>query len=1357
MTEPVPGAIANMPGVVGIGASAGGLDALKDFFAAMPADSGMAFVVVQHLDPVHESRMAEILGKSTTMSVMQAEEGMPVQPNTVYTNPPGRTLCIRQGRLELSGSTKGAHVETAIDHFLSSLAEDQGPKAVCIILSGSSGSDGPGGVRAIRAAGGMCMVQELASAQFSPMPKAIIDTGLADYVLKPTSMPAALMEFAQNPQVLAASRGEPAGDAASINIDDVLKLLRTQTNSDYSHYKRGTILRRIQRRMGLRQIKDTGDYLELLRTDAAELAQLAKDMLIGVSSFFRDTEVFERLRTEVLVPLVAAKTDDSPLRAWVAGCATGEEAYSISILILEARSAAGKAFPVHVFATDADEQALETARAGAYPFEIANHVSENRLERFFTKDGKGYHVDKHLRETVIFSRHNLLSDPPFSKLDLVSCRNVLIYLEPAAQKKVLGVFSFALNAGGCLLLGRSEGVAGTEDLFEPVAKQDRVFRLVKSNRRGTSGFPLYTIGQQASRPPRERTAADATILPQANLDALLRHFDASVVLIDPEGKVLYFHGRTEKYLAHPKGVASLNILDMTAGTLSAKLRRAIQQALQQEEPVRLAQVPVAQEGSPLANLTVMRAGDRPDGGKLLAIVFEDAQPRRQRATVDVEHGENEPLVAQLEAEVKALRMELRGNVEGYDAATEELNAANEEVMSMNEELQSANEELEASKEELQSVNEELVTVNSQLNEKVAELTQTNNDLANLLTATDIATIFLDARLQIRRFTPRATQLLNVIESDVGRPVAHITQNFTGIDLAADAASVLKGLAPAEKEVQARDGRWYTVRILPYRTIEDRIDGIVITFSDVTRLKDTESRLRYEKLYAEGVVDIARHPLLVLDGQLHVLLANNAFYEVFGVSPGETVGQLVYELGNRQWDIPQLRTLLEEVIPKESAFWDFRVEHMFKHVGRKVMLLSGRRIPSSDDMPDRLVLTIEDITDRERDREQLSALNVDLEQRVLDRTALADRRSDQLRQLAAELSHSEQRERERLARVLHDNLQQLLVAAKLQLTAVRSRKPDERSQKAVDSTLDLLDQSLAASRALTVELSPTILYEGGLDAALPWLARQMETRHGLKVQTEINAAVPQDEAGVAFLLFSAVRELLLNVAKHAGVGSAHVKLERGKGDLVRIMVSDEGKGFDPARLMDSRDGATGLGLFGLQQRLEHIGGQCDVDSAPGGGTRVTLTARVAQPAEQPNAVRTVAPASVAATPGKGQTDNRIRVLLVDDHAIVRQGLAGMLNAEPDIVVAGEAADGHQAVEQARQLRPDVIIMDVSMPGMNGIEATRIISSELAGVKIIGLSMYSEADRAEAMREAGAVGYLSKGGPSEGLLAAIRRVK
>ncbi len=972
--------------IVGIGASAGGLDALKKFFAAMPADSGMAFVVIQHLDPQHASRMAEILSKYTAMKVVEAADGMAATPNAVFTNPPGRALCIRGGRLILTKTAEGRHVEAAIDQFLMSLAEDQGERAIGIILSGSNAVDGPRGVRAIRGAGGMCMAQDPQTAEYPAMPQGAIDTGLVDHVMPAGRMPGALLAYVQHVQNGAVGHGELPAGAASDGLDAILQLLRTRAKSDYRYYKKGTIHRRIQRRMALRQVADLADYLNVLQQDPTELTQLSKDMLIGVSSFFRDPETFEALQSEVIGPMMAAKEADSPVRAWVPGCATGEEAYTVAMLLLEAVAAAGKGNPVQVFASDVDTHALEVARAGAYSEGIADEVRPDRLERFFTKQGHTWQVQKLLRDAVLVSRQNLLSDPPFSKLDLVTCRNVLIYLEPAAQKKILAMFSFALNMGGGLLLGKSEGLAGMDDLFRPVSKQHRIYRLVQSSRGRAGEFSLYPGGAPGPSADRDRVQPVALGLARANEEAILRHFNASLVLVDPKGQIRYFHGRTEKYLGHAKGLASLNILDMTAGTLSARLRRAIEQALQQDDPVVIPRVPLSREAAPLANLTVMGLPAQADGGKLLAIIFEDAKPPPVPDVLVPAPAEGESLVSHLEAEVRALRVELRARAEEYDAANEELKAGNEEVMSMNEELQSANEELEASKEEMQSINEELTTVNSQIAEKVSELTATNDDLANLLGSTHIATVFLDKQLQVRRFTPRATEVLNLIPGDVGRPFTHITQNFAGEQLVGDAENVLKSLSVAEREVQGRDGRWYTIRILPYRTLDDRIDGVVITFSDVTRLKQVEAALQYDKTYGESIVETVQDPLIVLDGQFRITSVNSAFYRRFQVKPEEVVGRVIFDLGNQQWDIARLRELLERILPTEVTFRDFRVEHNFPGIGQRTMLLSGRRIQATGEMPECILLSMEDVTERERDREHLRALTVSLEQRVAERTA-----------------------------------------------------------------------------------------------------------------------------------------------------------------------------------------------------------------------------------------------------------------------------------------------------------------------------------------------------------------------------------
>jgi len=590
------------------------------------------------------------------------EHGMPVEPGTVLTNAPGRAMSIRDGRIVLGMPPERRHVEAAIDHFLTSLADDKGESATCIILSGSSASDGPGGVRAVRGAGGLCMAQDPKTAQYPAMPQGAIDTGLVDYVLPPSQMPAALIAFMRQAQVKALSGDELP---ASNDLQSLLKLLRARTKSDFQHYKKSTLIRRIRRRMALKQIGSMDDYRKLLLSDTGELTQLSKDMLIGVSSFFRDPRAFEKLQSEAIVPLVERKAEDSPLRAWVPGCASGEEAYSVAMILIESSAAAGKRWPVQVFASDVNEDALEAARNGVYPETIAADIKADRLERFFTKQGQTYQVDKRLRETVVFSRQNLLIDPPFSKLDLISCRNVLIYLELEAQKKVLSMFSFALNAGGYLLLGKSEGISGVENLFEPVSKQKRIYRSTPE-KRTTAAFPLYGGGAPLETRRRE-PVRPAVSLVQANQAALLKHFDAGIVLVDPQGQILHFYGQTEKYLGHPTGPASLNILDMTAGTLSAQLRRAIDKALRQDAPVAVPRVPLPR-GASIANLTVMRVPGDASAGKLLAVIFEDVQRIARSASVAPVTSAEEPLVNQLESEVKALRSELKTNAEDFDTA-----------------------------------------------------------------------------------------------------------------------------------------------------------------------------------------------------------------------------------------------------------------------------------------------------------------------------------------------------------------------------------------------------------------------------------------------------------------------------------------------------------------------------------------------------------------------------------------------------------------------------------------------------------------------------------------------------------------
>ena len=594
--------------IVGIGASAGGVEALKDLFSVLPTDAGLAYVVIQHLEPHHDSHMAEILGSCTTMTVVQAENGMPVLPNRVYTNPAGGYLSIAEGRLVLGAGPDQDRIRLPIDVFLTSLAEDQHEAAACVILSGS-GADGTRGVRAVCGAGGLCVAQHPDDARFPSMPQSAIGTGLVDEVLSLAQMPAALVAFAG--YVRGRVRGPvaeatAAADASSDELEAILKILRVRANSDYRHYKKATIVRRIHRRMALKQISDLARYRELLAEDQRELTQLSRDMLIGVSSFFRDPDAFDELRRLAIDPLVAGGDPDSAIRAWVPGCATGEEAYSVAMLLLEAAAAAGSPRRVQVFASDLDDHALEIGRAGVYPGSIAAAVSAERLERFFAQQGDAYKVSNELREVVVFSRQDIITDPPFSRLDLVSCRNLLIYIEPATQKKLLAMFGFALKPGGYLFLGKSEGISGMHELFAAVSEPERIFRLIGSSRHAVAAFPRRADGRPVGVLARGRIGGSALALMQANQAVLLKHFRAAIVLVDPQGQILHFFGETERYLGHAKGLASLNVLDIAPGALAVKLRKALAQAAEQDEVVEIAGAPISSKGAARANLAVMR-------------------------------------------------------------------------------------------------------------------------------------------------------------------------------------------------------------------------------------------------------------------------------------------------------------------------------------------------------------------------------------------------------------------------------------------------------------------------------------------------------------------------------------------------------------------------------------------------------------------------------------------------------------------------------------------------------------------------------------------------------------------------------
>ncbi|HEV2390942.1 MAG TPA: chemotaxis protein CheB [Verrucomicrobiae bacterium] len=1232
--HPAAAAKNNFP-IVGVGASAGGLEAFTSLLQHLPADTGMAFVLVQHLDPDHPSALTELLTRITSLPVCEVTDRLRVQPNHVYVIPPNAAMIMEQGTLRLQRRQVKRGALRAIDHFFESLALDQRECAVGIVLSGTA-SDGTFGLEAIKAEGGITFAQD-ASAKYDSMPRSAVAAGCVDLVLSPELMAQELARIARHPSLqkglsaagpsaATAAREDsvealPASAEEQNDLKKVLLHLRSHSGVDFSLYKPSTIHRRIARRMVLNKAETLDAYAHALRRDAAELDALYRDILISVTSFFRNPEAFEVLQRKVFPKLLEQSPDES-VRFWVLGCSTGQEPYSLAMAYTEFAERMLGAPKLQIFASDLNEQLLEKARQGLYPESLVHDVSPERRRRFFTEEpGGGFRINKALRDAVIFARHNVLTDPPFSRLDLISCRNLLIYLNKDLHGRILSAFHYGLKPGGCLFLGVSESASESRDLFEPVDKKLRIF----VRKPGPSPTWQVPVARRSTPRQQEAGAVPGVALPAgitAELNAqreadrlLVSQFAPASVLINAESQILQFRGATGPFLEPAIGKATHDLLKMACEGLKAPLRALLEQAKAQDNPFRKQGIRLRHDGQlRTVNLEVIPLKNLKE--RCYLVLFHEAvasgstqaRARREPAPpVLAAPGEiGEPAlrrrIAQLERELAETRDYLQSIQEQYEAANEQLQFVNEEATSGNEELQSINEELETSKEELESSNEELTTVNEELGGRNAELNRLIAELHNFHISINTPILVLGRDLTVRRFTPPVTKIFNLLAGDVGRALSGVRYNLDLPELEELLAEVVATGRPLQREVRDKAGHSYDLRARPFLTLDNRIDGVVLMLLDIEALKKAEHEVRESRDYAQAVVESVS-PLLILKPGLQVLTANASFYRAFQVTPEQTLGRLVYELGNGQWNIPKLRSLLEEILPCDRVFRDYEVTREFDSIGRRTMLLSGRRVQQLD----LILLAIEDITARKeaeeiarRSKEAMTRYASDLE--GFSYSLAHDMRAP-LRAMRSFASLIEQAEGERLSPESRDFLE------RIGTSAVRL---DELIR-------DALSYAKAVREELPLQPVDVCQLLRGMVQAYPNL---QPSEADVIIDCDGAARVLGNHAG----LVQCFSNLLGNAVKFVPRGAkpwVRVWTE-DYGDQLRVWVEDRGIGIPEdshekifgmfQRLHRTEEfPGTGVGLALVRKVIQRMGGQVGLESTPGQGSKFWVELPKATPA------------------------------------------------------------------------------------------------------------------------------------------------
>jgi len=1355
----------------------------------------MAFVLIQHLDPQHESALVQLLTRVSALPVREATDNLRVQANCVYVIAPNTNLSIEQGALKVRPRPQTRAAHRSIDFFFESLAQDQREQAIGVVLSGTA-TDGTLGLEAIKAEGGITFAQD-ESARYDSMPRSAVAAGSVDFELSPRSIAQELVRIAKHPYVVSpreSIREEPEADraAATAHEDDatplpsggrgsprtdgrraraearaagaqpeaegfkkILLLLRNHSGVDFALYKSSTIQRRVTRRMVLNQHERLDGYAAFLKGNAKELDALYSDVLISVTNFFRNPEAFDVLANTVF-PTLLKRRSAEPLRVWVLGCSTGQEAYSIAMTFVEAAEKSPRGVKLQVFATDLNDALLEKARRGFYAKSLAADISQERLRRFFIEEEGGYQVVKSLRQMVVFARQNLISDPPFSRVDLISCRNLLIYLDASLQRKAFPTFHYALKPGGFLFLGGSESVGSFSHLFEPIDRKHKIF-VKKVGATPGLHLPVKQAHRESSPSHKRQSPALASMPKTAAADfggelgmqreadrITVTQFAPPGVLINADLQIVQFRGPTSAYLESPAGKATFDVLKMARAGLMIPLRAAINSAKTDNKAVRTENVKVGR-GREARSVDVQVIPLKNSQERSFLILFEevgkatrggagvrDAADRPQRTPRSTRKTQEAPRIDELETELAETRDYLQSLQEQHEAANEELQAANEETQSANEELQSINEELETSKEELESSNEELATVNEEMANRNADLNRLNSDLVNLQSSTRLAVVLLGRDLTIRHFTPQAEKLFHLLAVDVGRPISRIRQDFVIADaggpggaplsLESIAAEVITSMREHESEVRDKTGRWYVLRVRPYLTLDNKIDGAVLVLVDIDALKRSEQSSIHALAYADAIVRTTRDPLLILNSDLRVHTANDAFYSTFKMTAAEVTGRAIYDLGNGQWDIPSLRTLLEEILPRNTFFDNFEVTHDFPVIGRRTMVLNARTlVDSRTNQPARILLGIQDITKLQRASEALIE---------------NDRRKDEfLAMLAHEL-------RGPLAPL--SNMLEIMQRAQGDPALIDQARAAMQRQLAQMTRLinDLLDASRITQNRLDLRLGQVELASVVHDAVEECSPAIDAAKQVLSVTLPSSPVYLHGDAVRLTQVFS---NLLGNACKFTEAeGHIAITGER-KDDAVVISVKDDGIGIPPDMLhgifdmftqldrsLERARAGLGIGLTLVRQLVEMHGGSVQAYSEGlGRGSEFVVrlplaTSQVAQAAPEPQPTLALAR----------------RVLVVDDNRDAAVSLATLLN------MAGHetciAHDGLEALDAAASFRPDVMLLDIGLPKLNGYEVARRLREQPWGndITLIALTGWGQDEDRRKTREAGFDSHLVK---------------